>query len=252
VLRAALDSGVSLVDTALAYSSRDGESYSERLLAGALRSLDGRERPVLATKGGHFRRGDEFVIDGRPETIRENCERSLRALGLESIDLYILHKPDPAVPIAESVGAIAELQQIGKVRFVGVSNVSTSELAAAQSVAEIAAVQNRLDASKRDQVIERCEALGIAYLGYSPFQGSPHETARNATVAEIARAHRVSPHQVIIARHLFFSPAVTVVVGARRPTTIRDSAAAAALRLSPTEVELIDARELPANSPRWE
>jgi aryl-alcohol dehydrogenase-like predicted oxidoreductase len=241
VLRAALESGVTLVDTALVYSTRDEDSYSERLLARALRSLPALRQPIVATKGGHFRRGDDFVVDGRPETIRENCERSLRALGVETIDLYFLHKPDPNVPLVESVGAIAQLQQAGRVRLVGLSNVSDHELEEARSIVEIAAVQNPLDAGKRDPAIDQCEQLGIAYLGYAPFQGSAHLAARNPGVARIAGIRGVSPQQVIIARHLKSSPAVTAIVGARRPATIRDSAAAAALRLSAVEVELIDA-----------
>jgi pyridoxine 4-dehydrogenase len=140
LLRAALESGVTLVDTALVYSTRDEAGYSERLLGKALRSVTDHERPLVATKGGHYRRGDSFVVDGRPETIRANCEQSLRALDAESIDLYFLHKPDPTVPIAESVGAIAELRQAGRVRLVGLSNVSESQLAEARSVVEIAAV----------------------------------------------------------------------------------------------------------------
>jgi len=243
VLRVALESGVSLVDTAPAYSTRDESSYSERLLAGAVRSLGGQERPVIATKGGHFRRADSFVVDGRPETIRSNCEQSLRALGLEAIELYFLHKPDPTVPLVESVGAIADLQQAGKVRFVGLSNVSTAELAEAQSIVDIAAVQNRLDASARDPVMDQCEAGGIAYLGYSPFEGSPRTAGRDPRLVKIAVAHAVSPHQVMIARHLLSSSVVTVIVGARRPATIRDSAAAATLRLAPNEVELLKAPE---------
>jgi len=249
VLRAAVESGVSLVDTALAYSTSNEQSYSERLLAEALRSLGGRERPVIATKGGHFRRGDSFVIDGRPETIRSNCEHSLRALGLETIELHFLHKPDPAIPLVESVGAIAELQQAGKVRFIGLSNVSTAQLTEARSVTDIAAVQNRLGASTRNPVIGRCEASGIAYLGYSPFEGSPHAAKRNPRAAEIAAAHMASPHQVVIARHFLSSSAITVIVGARRPATIRDSAAAATLRLTPGEIALIEAAEPPAHSP---
>ena len=228
------------MDTALAYSTRDEAGYSERLLGEALRSVTDHERPIVATKGGHYRHGDSFIVDGRSETIRANCEQSLRALNVESIDLYFLHKPDPTIPLAESVGAIAELKQEGKVRLVGLSNVSALQLAAARSVVQIAAVQNRLDTSERDPVHERCEALGIAYLGYSPFHGSPHAVGRHSLFIQIAAAHGVSPHQVIIARHLL-SPVVTVIVGARRPATIRDSAAAAALRLSPTDVEKIDA-----------
>jgi aryl-alcohol dehydrogenase-like predicted oxidoreductase len=232
---------VTLVDTALAYSIGNEDSYAERLLATALQSVGGGERPMVATKGGHFRRGDDFVVDGRPETIRANCERSLHALRVESIDLYLLHKPDPSVPLAESVGALADLKDTGKVRRVGLSNISVSELATARTVVEIAAVQNRLDSSGRDPVIEQCEALGIGYLGYGPFGGTPGAIALTSPIAEIAGARGVSPQRVTIARHLHSSPMITVVVGARRPATIRDSAAAAGLVLSPREVELLKA-----------
>jgi aryl-alcohol dehydrogenase-like predicted oxidoreductase len=228
---------VTLIDTALVYSTREEESYSERLLAGALRSLRGSERLLVATKGGHFRRGDSFVVDGRAETIRENCEQSLRALGVETIDLYFLHKPDPDVPLAESVGAIAELHHTGKICLVGLSNVSDEQLEEARSIVDIAAVRNRLETTKRDPVISRCEQLGIAYLGYARFHGSPHAAAENSAVSQIAAARGVSPQRVVIARHLLSSPTVTVIVGARRPATIRDSGAAVTLRLSAAQID---------------
>jgi aryl-alcohol dehydrogenase-like predicted oxidoreductase len=236
VLRAAEDAGVAVVDTALAYATRSGGS-AEELLAGALRRIRPRSRPRVATKGGHLRRGDSFPVDGRPESLRRHCEQSLRALGVEQIALYFLHWPDPDVPVAESVGALAELQAEGKVGEIGVSNVSTSQLAEARSTARVAAVQNRLALGAEDGVLAACRAAGIAFFAYAPFRGLAVESDR--TVGAIAGVHGVSPHQVIVAAYLAAAPNVTVVVGARRPLTIRDSAQASRLRLSAPEVAAI-------------
>jgi aryl-alcohol dehydrogenase-like predicted oxidoreductase len=232
---------VTLVDTALVYATSARAAYAETILGRALRRVDGAARLTVATKGGHVRRGDAFVVDGRPEAIREHCERSLHALGLEHVDLYFLHRPDPDVPLAESVGALDELRRAGKIRLVGVSNVSPAQLDVARSAGTVAAVQNRLDGARRDPVLDRCEELGIAYLGYAPFAGDAAAAGSDPAAAAIAAAHGVSPERVVVARHLLSSPVLTVVVGARRPATIRDSAAAAALGLSTAELDALSA-----------
>jgi diketogulonate reductase-like aldo/keto reductase len=153
-------------------------------------------------------------------------------------------------PAYSGIGAIYNMNTLGKIGAQPPTTWSqVLNLCDKAKAAGIADVQNRLDASTRDPVIGRCEASGIAYLGYSPFEGSPHAAKRNPRAAEIAAAHMASPHQVVIARHFLSSSAITVIVGARRPATIRDSAAAATLRLTPGEIALIEAAEPPAHSP---
>jgi aryl-alcohol dehydrogenase-like predicted oxidoreductase len=143
-IHAALDAGVTLIDTADAYC-RDGSEvgHGERLVARALAAWPGdRDRVLVATKGGHTREGREWGLDGRPEHLRQACEASLRALGVDAIGLYQLHRPDPKVPFAESVGALAELKAAGKVRLVGLSNVSVDQIRQASELVEVASVQN--------------------------------------------------------------------------------------------------------------
>src|SRR2546423_432616 len=138
-VHAALDAGVMLIDTALAYTRPGVESHAEAVVARALRGLAG-ERPLVATKGGHWRDGDGFPVDGRPSTLRRHCEISLRTLGIERIDLYQLHHVDPDVPLAESVGALAGPRDEGKVAEIGLSNVTIAQLQQARAVAPIASV----------------------------------------------------------------------------------------------------------------
>src|SRR3954449_13192250 len=140
---AARDAGVNLIDTADAYAKDDSEvGHNERLIA---KALQGRyDDVIVATKAGHIRPGGAWEIDGRPEHIREACEASLKALGTDRIDLYQYHRPDPNVPYAETVGAFKELQEEGKVRWIGLSNANLDQLEEALKIAEIVAVQNQL------------------------------------------------------------------------------------------------------------
>jgi aryl-alcohol dehydrogenase-like predicted oxidoreductase len=245
-MRAAIANGVALVDTALAYTTTTDISYSERLVANALAQLHAQDSVLIATKGGHFRNGQDFPIDGRPETIRRHCELSLRVLGLDRIPLYQLHKPDPAVPIVETMGMFAELRSEGKIDLVGLSNVTVEQLEQARMVVEIASVQNRHELGSQDPMIERCTELGIAFLAYAPLGGSsPPARASNGAITAIADARGVSQEQVLLAWHLAASPNVVTIVGARRPETIEDSSRAVALGLTPTEID-----ELSFNRPR--
>ena len=133
-VHAALDAGVMLIDTALAYTRPGVESYAEQVVARALRGLT-TERPLVATKGGHWRRGDSFPVDGRPGTLRAHCEISLRTLEADRIDLYQLHHVDPRVPLPDSVGALGQLRQEGKIAAIGLSNVTVAQLDEALAVA---------------------------------------------------------------------------------------------------------------------
>ena len=256
-VNAALDAGVTLIDSAHVYTTPDEEAHNERLIA---RILGRRERAapaVVATKGGHYRDGDDFGFDGRPETIVRHCETSLRALGVECIELYQLHCPDPRVPVAETMGAFAELRSAGKIRQVGVCNVTFAELEEARQVVPIASVQNHLspwagEAAFRPpgaapagdhEVLATCTAEGIAFLAYAPFKGPFGAAGERADglpgIDAVARERGVSRQQAILAWLLAQGPTVIPVVGANRPASIADSAAAATLRLSADDLRRI-------------
>ena len=246
-IHAALDGGVTLIDTADAYC-RDGSEtgHGERLVAKALAAWPGdRDRVLVATKGGHTRPGREWGLDGRPEYLRQACEASLRALGVEAIGLYQFHRPDPKVPFAESVGALAELKAAGKVRLVGLSNVSVDQINQARQLVEVASVQNEFSPRFRrsEGELAFCAAQRIAFLPWSPLGGS-HQSrdlgGRHRAFAEVADAHGVSPQQVALAWELAKAPVVIPIPGASRPETITDSLAAASLRLGDDELARLD------------
>jgi aryl-alcohol dehydrogenase-like predicted oxidoreductase len=247
-IHAALDAGVNLIDTADAYA-RDHRDigHGERLIAKALRGR--RDGVIVATKGGHKRRGEAWTLDGRPEQLRAACEASLRALETDRIDLYQFHRPDPAVPYAESIGAFKDLQDEGKVRWVGISNASVEQIELACSIVDVVSVQNQLSLEypfplERGEVTE-CERRGIAFLPWSPLGGIPradraaggHEAVRAA-----AEAHGVSPQQVALAWLLSLNPVVIPIPGASRPESIRDSVLAVELELSADDLRAIGAR----------
>ena len=246
-IHAALEAGVNLLDTADAYSRDDSDfGHNERLVARALR--DRRDGVLVATKGGHTRRGEAWELDGRPEHLRAACEASLRNLETDQIYLYQFHRPDPAVPFAESVGAFKTLRDEGKVRHVGLSNVTVAQLEEAEAIVEIASVQNQLSLGYRGPLhngeVEACDRRGIAFLPWSPLGGisSASEAAgRVAAIDQIAAAHRASPQRVALAWLLALSPTMIPIPGASRPETILDSIGAAALELSSEERERIDA-----------
>jgi aryl-alcohol dehydrogenase-like predicted oxidoreductase len=246
-IHAALDAGVTLIDTADAYCLDGSElGHGERLVAKALAAWAGdRDRVLVATKGGHTRPGREWGLDGRPEYLREACEASLRALGVEAIGLYQLHRPDPKVPLAESVGAMAELKAAGKVRLVGLSNVSVDQVRQARELVEVASVQNEFSPRFRrsEGELAWCAANGIAFLPWSPLGGIGRGRdlgGRHRAFAEVAEAHGVSPQQVALAWELAKAPEVVPIPGASRPETITDSAAAAGLRLSADDLARLD------------
>ena len=246
-IHAALEAGVNLLDTADAYA-RDGTEigHNERLIAKALRGR--RDGVLVATKGGHLREGESWTLDGRPEHLRCACEASLRALETDRIDLYQYHRPDPDVPFAESVGALKELRDEGKVRYVGLSNVTVAQLEEAERIVEIASVQNQLSLGYRGPLekgeVAACDERGIAFLPWSPLGGiaSAREApGRVAAVREIAESHGVSAQQVALAWLLSLSERVIPIPGASRPETIQDSVQAAELRLAAGELERIAA-----------
>ena len=177
VLRAALDAGVTLIDTADVYCLDQHDiGHNERLIAKALAGWAGDHSSVtVATKGGLVRPTGRWDTDARPEQLRAACERSLRALGVERLDLYQLHAPDPRVPLADSVGELARLREAGKLRWIGLSNVNLAQIRQAQGVTPITSVQNRLNPFFRESlvggVVAYCAEQGIGFLAYSPTGG---------------------------------------------------------------------------------
>ena len=251
VIHAALDAGVTLIDTADVYCLDERDiGHNERLIAAALRSWGGqRDEVIVATKGGLTRPGGRWETDGRPEQLRTACERSLRALGTECIDLYQLHSPDPQVPLADSVGALADLQREGKIRWVGLSNVSVPQIWEASSIVPVTTVQNRLNPFFREAlsqgVVEYCESRGIGFLAYSPIGGGRlnRKLPTHPVLQPIAKRLGVTPHALVLAWVLATSPAVTVIPSARTVEHALDSVSAAGITLAESDLSAITAAE---------
>jgi aryl-alcohol dehydrogenase-like predicted oxidoreductase len=248
-LHAALDAGIRLIDTAINYTTDpDDMGRNERLVGEALATWSGDADDVLVVAKGGNRRvpGELFVTDGTPANLRWSCETSLRELGVEAIGLYLLHTPDPAVPLVESVGALAELRDEGKIRAVGVSNCGRRQLAEARTVVEIAAVENQLSPFERAALAlaRSCADDGVAFLAWSPLGGQVGDLGlreRHPVLARIADDRRVSPHRVALAWCLAQAPNIVPIPSAVRPAFVRDNAEAASLRLTPDELAAIDA-----------
>jgi aryl-alcohol dehydrogenase-like predicted oxidoreductase len=234
-IHAALDAGVNVIDTADAYSKDHTDiGHNERLVAKALRGR--RDGVIVATKGGHTRNGQAWELDGRPEHIKAACEASLKALETDRIDLYQYHRPDPTVPYAETIGAFKELQDEGKVRWIGISNANVEQIEEACSIVDVAAVQNQLSLEYTSPLakgeVKLCEERGIAFIPWSPLKGVSRARA-------VAEDRGVSPHRVALAWLLALSPVVIPIPGATRPETIDDSVKAVELELTPEELERI-------------
>jgi pyridoxine 4-dehydrogenase len=231
VLRRAVELGVNFIDTADSY----GPEINERQIAEALHPYP--DDLVIATKGGlsHERRG-EWLQDGRPERLRAACEGSLQRLRVERIDLYQLHSVDPSVPLEESVGALAELREEGKIRHVGLSNVDARQLARAREVVPIVSVQNRYNLADRhsEGVLEACEREGIAFLPWFPLAFG--ELTRGAgRLTDVAFAHGLSRAQVAIAWLLQRSPVVLTIPGTSSLEHLEENVASASVELTETE-----------------
>jgi aryl-alcohol dehydrogenase-like predicted oxidoreductase len=245
-IHAALDAGCSLIDTADAYAVDDSEvGHNEKLVAKALRGR--RDGVVVATKGGHVRRGRSWELDGRPEHIFAACEASLRALETDRIDLYQYHRPDPGVPFAETVGAFRDLRDAGKVRWVGLSNVTVGQLEEARSIVDVVSVQNELSLAAPGSLakgeVHACTERGIAFLPWSPLGGigRADSSAAVGPVRAAAERHGVSAQRVVLAWLLSLGPTVIPIPGASRPETITDSLRAADLVLDDGELGAIGA-----------
>jgi aryl-alcohol dehydrogenase-like predicted oxidoreductase len=249
VVHAALDAGMTWLETADAYCLDDGEiGYGERLLARAVKEI-GRDARI-ATKGGYRRPGGAWRHDGRPARLREACEASLAALGVESVFLYQLHAPDPEVPFADSVGALADLRREGKIQHIGLCNVDVRQIAAALRIAPIASVQNLcnvFELSAFDEgVVALCEREWIAFIAHSPVGG--HQNHRrlmnHARLLALGAKLGLTAYQVAIAWLVGASPAIFAIPGASRPESARASARAGGVVLSAA-----DRREIEGSFP---
>lgn len=250
-VHAALDAGVTLIDTADAYHLHADEvGHNESLIARALASYGGDTADVLvATKGGHLRPGDgSWTQDGSPAHLKQACEASLKRLGVEAIGLYQFHRPDPKVPYEDSIGAIRDLLDEGKIRQAGISNANTRQIQLANEIlgGRLVSVQNQFSPRFRssEEELQLCAELGLAFLPWSPLGGISQAAGlgtRYDKFAEVGAAHGVSPQQACLAWMLAKAPVVIPIPGSSRPETIRDSAAAAELVLSAEEFARLDA-----------
>ena len=245
-IHAALDAGITLIDTADAYHLHADEvGHNESLIAKALASYGGDTTNVLvATKGGHLRPGDgSWTIDGSPEHIKQACEESLKRLGVDQIGLYQHHRPDSRVPYEESIGAVRDLLDAGKIRMAGVSNANPAQIREAQEIlgGRLVSVQNQFSPSFLSSAPELalCDEWGIAFLSWSPLGGIRRAGSLGGGFATVAERHGVSPQRVCLAWHLAKSPVVIPIPGASRPSTIADSALAPELTLTAEDLALL-------------
>jgi pyridoxine 4-dehydrogenase len=239
LLRRVVELGVNLLDTSDAY----GPEVSERLIREALHPYP--KDLVIATKGGLVRPSrDRWDHDARPEHLRQACEASLRRLGLERIDLYQLHAPDPKVPLADSIGELGRLQREGKIRHVGVSNFSVDELKLARGIVPVVSVQNRYNVGDRrsEDVLGVCAKESIAFLPWAPLAGREREASRSRSVealGKVARSRGVSEIQAALAWLLARSPVIVPIPGTSSIPHLEENVAAAAVRLTPEELKQI-------------
>jgi pyridoxine 4-dehydrogenase len=234
ILRHAVDRGVTFIDTADSYHL----GQNEELIAEALHPYA--DNLVIGTKAGQAHPGDEWIPLGRPEYLRQQAELSLRRLRLDRIDLYQLHRVDPKVPLEDQVGAFRQLQDEGKVRHVGLSEVTVDQLEAARRITPIVSVQNLYNLSQRhsENVLDHCEANGIAFLPWLPVQ--PSARTPDSVLERVARTHGVSTTRVALAWLLARSPVMLPIPGTSKLAHLDDNLAAVDLRLTEEDAELLD------------
>jgi pyridoxine 4-dehydrogenase len=233
VLRRAVELGVNFIDTADSY----GPNVSEELIAEALYPYP--EELVIATKGGLVRPGPgRWPADGRPEHLREACEGSLQRLRLDEIPLYQFHRPDPEVPFEDSIGALVDLKEEGKIRHVGLSNVNEDQLRRAQALTPIVSIQNRYNPGDRrsEALVDLCAIEQIAFLPWAPIQNLDSLP----TLTDIAERHGATPYQVALAWLLARSETMLTIPGTGSIDHLEENVSAAGLRLSPEEITVLD------------
>ena len=231
VLKRAIELGINLIDTADSY----GPNTSEQLIAEALYPYP--KDLVIATKGGHLRRGPgDWYTDGRPESLRKALDGSLKRLRLERIDLYQFHRPDPPTPFEESVGALADFQKEGKIRHIGLSNVSVKQLESAQKIGSIVSVQNHYHVESRssEDVLKACEKANIAFIPYAPL--ATDVTRFGKKLAQVAEKRGATAAQIALAWLLQHSAVMLPIPGTSTLKHLEENTAAAEIKL--TEEEL--------------
>ncbi|HZN75757.1 MAG TPA: aldo/keto reductase [Micromonosporaceae bacterium] len=229
VLRRVVELGVNFIDTADSY----GPNVSEELIAEALHPYP--DDLVIATKGGLERTGPgEWPTNGRPEHLIEACEGSLRRLRLDQIPLYQFHRPDPAVPLEDSIGALVQLKEQGKIRHIGLSNVSEKQLRLAQRLTPVVSIQNRHNVNDRrsESLVDLCEQEQIVFLPWAPIQ----DFDTNPTVLELAARHDATPHQIVLAWLLARSPAMLPIPGTGSVAHLQANVEAAGIELTRADV----------------
>ena len=229
VLHRAVELGVNFIDTADSY----GPHVSEELIAETLHPYP--EDLVIATKGGLERTGPgRWPANGRPEHLIEACEGSLRRLKLDQIPLYQFHRPDPAVPLEDSIGALVSLKEQGKIRHIGVSNVNEEQLRRAQRLTPIVSIQNRynVDDRRSDSLVDLCDQEELVFLPWAPIQ----DLDSNRIVQEVAQRHAATPRQIVLAWLLARSPSILPIPGTGSVGHLEDNVAAAAIKLTAAEV----------------
>ena len=242
LLRFAKDRGINFFDTAHAY----GPGWNEALLGEAF--SDSEPGPVIATKGGVEKTAPDKVFpDGRPSQLRLRCEESLQRLRVERIDLYQLHRPDPALAFTESVGALADLRSEGKIRHVGLSNVTLEQLILAMSIVPIASVQNRYNVQEQTDtaVLEHCTLHGIAYLPWGPLAAVPFNKeaplSTDARLKELAHRHHATAGQLALAWLLHRAPNIIIIPGTTDTGHLKENIECGRLQLSQSDLAEIEA-----------
>ncbi|MBW4537059.1 MAG: aldo/keto reductase [Pleurocapsa minor HA4230-MV1] len=242
LLRRAVELGVNFIDTAEAY----GPGFNEEIIASALYPYP--EDLVIATKGGINKPApDNIQADGRPESLRKSVEASLKRLKCDRIDLYQLHRPDPKVPLAESIGALAQLKQEGKIRHLGISNVTLKQIEEARSIVDIASVQNRFSISDRanQDILDYCTQNNIAFIPYGSLgahplkRGAPLANAEGI-LADIAQKKGVKPNQVALAWLLHYAPNIVLIPGTTTIAHLEENIAVNSIHLTTDEVNLLN------------
>jgi pyridoxine 4-dehydrogenase len=241
LLHRAVELGVNFIDTAEAY----GPGFNEEIIASALHPY--LDNLVIATKGGINKPApDNIQADGSPESLRKSVEASLKRLKRDRIDLYQLHRPDPKVPFTESVGALAELKQAGKIRHIGLSNVSIEQIEAARKIVAIASVQNRFSITDRthQDILDYCTAHNIAFIPYGSLdahplkRGAPLANA-GGVLAGIAQKKGVKPNQIALAWLLHYAPNIILIPGTTTISHLEENIAAASIQLTSDEMQAL-------------
>ena len=247
VIEAFVQGGGNFIDTANVYCANGSEvGHNETLIEKALSTLKNKNNILIATKGGIKRSKDDWIADGRPEFLRQSCEKSLKDLKTDSIFLYQLHAPDPEVPLTDSIGELLKLKEEGKIQYIGLSNVTVEQIQLSLSITQIMSVQNRCNLFNRksfdDGVVEFCEKNEITFIAHSPVGGyfEHRQRANNLLLKKLSEKHLTSTYQIMIAWLLHKSPKIFPIPGASKVNSITDSLQAINLNLSKEELQLLE------------